>query len=470
MIDPAEISTKAKEFEINEAAVQRDYIFGWVIAGFFTVSSLKDEIFLKGGNALRKGYFENTRYSSDLDFGIPNDISEEKLLEEINTVCDFIQDKAGVQFVKERNKVEEKFGASEAPIPGLRVYEVRVYFRDFFISKENQIVLRVSMDITRFDKVILPLQECQLIHPYSDAHEVTRPIKCMKLEEIIATKLKCLLQRQHAPDLFDYVYSIRLLGGELNKDEVVRTFIQKTIFRNNPRVLKEILHKTAFDYFKEYWNKTLICAKQIFFTAEDAIEFFLADLENLFSPFGDTGYRDFAFFGPDLRVPMMKAGREQTMLKIVYNGAERMVEPYALKYMEKRTGEAKEYFYVYNVSGGNSAPGIRSLVASGFQSIENTEVKFSPRNPIELCKAGEFPENRYLFDPHKPATASSRPRSIFGTRRHRVRSGPTYVYRCAYCGKQISKKTQSSTIGAHKSKGSDYPCPGRAGYYVTTNY
>jgi predicted nucleotidyltransferase component of viral defense system len=131
MISKDEIEAKSKEFEIHSSNVERDYVFGWLIFGIFTASTLKDTIFLKGGNALRKGYFKNTRFSSDLDFGIPGDIAQNVLLEEINKVCDFIQEKSGVIFVKADNKVEEKFLASEAPIPGLRVYEARVYFKGF---------------------------------------------------------------------------------------------------------------------------------------------------------------------------------------------------------------------------------------------------------------------------------------------------------------------------------------------------
>ena len=86
MISKNEIETKAKEFEIHEANVERDYVFGWMIFGIFTVSTLKDSFFLKGGNALRKGYFKNTRFSSDLDFGIPGDIAQNVLLDEINKV------------------------------------------------------------------------------------------------------------------------------------------------------------------------------------------------------------------------------------------------------------------------------------------------------------------------------------------------------------------------------------------------
>lgn len=96
------------------------------------VSNLKDSIFLKGGNALRKGYFAETRYSNDWDFGIPHDIARDVLLAENNMICDAIQEKAGVVFVKESNKVEEKFTASDVPLPDLKVYEARVYFKDFY--------------------------------------------------------------------------------------------------------------------------------------------------------------------------------------------------------------------------------------------------------------------------------------------------------------------------------------------------
>src|SRR6266851_3864981 len=164
------------------------------------------------------------------------------MLSQINKVCDVVQARTGVDFVKEDNVVKEKFVATDAPLPDLKVYEARVYFKDFY-GKPGHMKIRVSMDVTRFDKVFLPIQTRKLIHPYSDAEAIACDIQCMKLEEIIATKLKCLMQRQHAPDLFDYAYSIKLLGGELNKQEVARILIQKTIFSRNPVVLKNIFIK-----------------------------------------------------------------------------------------------------------------------------------------------------------------------------------------------------------------------------------
>ncbi len=468
MITKNEINAKAAEFEINRANVERDYVFGWILYGIFTTSDLKDEIFLKGGNALRKGYFENTRYSSDLDFGIPGDIDQARLLTEINKVCDLIQEKTGVTFIKDDNKIEEKFTATDAPILGLKVYEVKVYFKDFY-GNADHLRIKISMDITRFDKVLLPIQSVKLIHPYSDASDIQCDIRCMKIEEIIATKLKCLLQREHTPDLFDYAYSIKLLGGELNKEEVVQTLVKKTIFERNPHVLKNILLKTSFDFFREYWEKSLVCAKQVMFGVEEAIGVLLKDLEGLFSSYPDNGYANFAYFGPELRVPIMKAGRAQTLLKIRYTGADRVVEPYSLKYLERKDGQAREYFYVYNCSGGNSSPGVRCFVADKIESLQNTEEKFSPRDgfPIELSKAGETPENPYLFDPNRPARPSAR--RGFGRMRSRSTFGPRYVYQCSYCGKKFTKSTNTSSLNPHKTK-DGLPCGGRHGYYVDTKY
>lgn len=471
MITKEEIKSKAKEFEIHEANVERDYVFGWVLLGIFTTSSFKDDIFLKGGNALRKGYFKNTRFSSDLDFGISGDIDQDILLDEVNKVCDFIQEKAGVSFVKEDNKVEEKFSATETPIPGLRVFEVRVYFKDFY-GKSEHIKIKISMDITRFDKAILPIQTVDLIHPYSDACDVACKIRCMKLEEIIATKLKCLLQRQHAPDLFDYAYSIKLLGGELDKEEVVKTFVKKTIFGRNPYVLKNILHKTPFDYFKEYWCKTVVCAKQFILGADEAIEIFVADLEALFGIYPDNGFAQFAYFNPELRMPIMKAGRDQTLLKIRYKGEDRIVEPYSLKYLQRKDGAEREYFYVYNRSGGSNNPGVRCFVSENIEFIENTEEKFNPRFQIELSKAGETPENPYLFDPNRPTPApKSRLRTIHSVKRssRRTSFGPKYIYQCSYCGRKFTKTKHDSSLREHKDK-NGYRCGGRHGYYVDTKY
>ena len=398
---------------------------------------------------------------------VPSDIAQHVLLAEINNICKAIQEKAGVVFVKETNKVEEKFTATDTPLLDLKVYEARVYFKDFYGGADH-ITLRISMDVTRFDRVLLPLQMRKLIHPYSDSSEVACEIRCMKLEEIIATKLKCLMQRQHAPDLYDYAYTIKRLGGELNKKEVVGALIRKTIFSRNPVVLKRILLKTAFDYFREAWEQSLICAKQFMMKVEDAITALSNDLDLLFEGYFDNGYTRFAYFDAHLRAPIMQAARTQTLLTIQYKGEERLIEPYSLKYQQRRDGVEREYLFAYKLSGGASEPGIRTFVAEHTQAIETTEKPFVPRFPIELSKAGEMPKDRLLFDPNKPLRS---PRRTGGSRKVSSfqSSVPKYIFRCSVCGKTFTKRTYDASLGSHKNK-NGYPCYGSFGVYVTMHY
>lgn len=299
-----------------------------------------------------------------------------------------------------------------------------------------------------------------MIHPYSDASVLA----CVKLEEIIATKLKCLIQRQHAPDLFDYAYSIKLLGGELDKQQVLTTLLQKTIFSRNPFILKSILQRTALNYFREEWSKSIICTKQLLMNVEDAITAFLADLEALFASYRDNGYAQFTYFNAEQRTAIMHAGRTQTLLKIRYSGEDRVVEPYSLKYQMRRDGVAREYFFAQKLSGGGSAPGIKMFTADHMQSVENTEQTFEPQYQIEMSKAGEMPEKPYLFDPNKPLRTPRRTK-----RRRYVGTRLKYIYRCSYCGRQFTKTTQSPLLGPHKTKGRN-ACGGRAGYFVESRY
>ena len=232
-----------------------------------------------------------------------------------------------------------------------------------------------------------------------------------KASKVVATKVKCLMQRQHAPDLF-----------ELSRPSSKSTMRS----RHSSRILTS------------------------------------------YSPItGTSGMRNSPTSGRTFGAPILHAGRTQTLLKIRYKGEERLVEPYSLKYQQRRDGVEREYFFAYKLSGGESAPGIKMFVPEHMQSAENTDTKFEPRHQIELSKAGEMPENRYLFDPNKPARS---PRTGYGVRARRPRHlGPRYVFRCSVCGKRFIKQTYDASMNSHKGK-NKYPCYGTYGIYVTTKY
>ena len=122
-----------------------------------------------------------------------------------------------------------------------RVFDVRLYFKDFY-GNADHITISLAIDVTEFDRVYLPVQERQLIHPYSDSSTCVVGVRCMKLEEMLASKLKCLLQRRHTADVYDLVYSIFVNRDiEVNRSEVLSIFFRKTIFERHPGVARQLL-------------------------------------------------------------------------------------------------------------------------------------------------------------------------------------------------------------------------------------
>src|SRR2546422_998837 len=129
MIDRKEIEAKASEFGVTIANVERDYVFGWLLAGIYGATNrLRDLLVLKGGNGLRKAYFPYTRFSRDLDFSTESVLDPDLFIGELNKVCNFIRSSAGVEFVNERNSVREKKSSDDTK----KIYEARLYFRDFY--------------------------------------------------------------------------------------------------------------------------------------------------------------------------------------------------------------------------------------------------------------------------------------------------------------------------------------------------
>lgn len=123
MISREELLVRAAAFDLGEADIQRDYLFGWIVSGVFRMSSLADRATLKGGNALRKGYLPGTRFSDDLDFSTRDNLDSDTVLAELNRVCEFASETTGVTFDISRNRL-----SGEQQIDRQRhVYKYKLY-------------------------------------------------------------------------------------------------------------------------------------------------------------------------------------------------------------------------------------------------------------------------------------------------------------------------------------------------------
>ncbi len=471
MITRNEIDYKAAEFELNPADVQRDYIFSWVLAGIYLKSELGKYLVLKGGNCFRKAYFKDTRFSRDLDFAATAHLMEDFIGRELNAVCDFVEETTGVSFEQEKNRVEVKKRVD----PSKKVLEARLYFKDFY-GRPNKMIISIRLDITQDDRIILPVQERYIIHPYSDQEQCHVQLKCLKLEEMLATKLKCLLQRRHSPDLFDYTVWLMVNHSlDIKKREIVSAFLNMTIFQRSPEVARDLLIDLPFSVIKGLWDRFIVSPKQCRIVFDQAVSVFK---KSMFDLFGDAqpGRAALSFFPSQLRNPIMEAAHNQTVLRIGYKGAIRNVEPYSLVYKKRQDGVAQEYFYGWDQTGGiDSEPGIKMFLSPRIESIETTDIPFDPQFSIELKKAGEIPDKSYFgkpFGSSRPRKTTPRIRSKRPFRRlasFNRASGLTYIIQCTVCDKKFRRKKMTSRLNKHKDKYGNQ-CYGRTGYLVEQRF
>jgi predicted nucleotidyltransferase component of viral defense system len=457
MISKEEIEQKGHEFGIHVAHVQRDYVFGWLLVAIYSATALKDTLILKGGNCFRKAYFPNTRFSADLDFSTESAIDESFVVGEFNKACQFVQDQAGVTFELDRNNIRLQNQLDDKR----RVFDVRLYFKDFY-GNADHLTIRVSIDITEFDKIYLPTQMRRVIHPYSDSAICTGDVRCLKLEEMIANKLKCLLQRQHVPDVYDLVYSAFVNRDiELNRSEVLSTFFRKTIYERSPGVAKQLLLELPLLALKTAWSKYIAAPVSGLLDFDDAVGHFESIIKQLFDAYPVTERAAFAFFPSHLRTPIMQAGADRRLMRLTYDGIIREVEPYSLAYKQRTDGHREEYLYVYDRTGGRSSgPGIKSLFNHKIQNLEILEQQFEPRYPIELTKAGELSGSSYFggrFGSGRGTGLRSRTRTL--------RHGWRYTVQCSYCSRQFKRMRRDTTLKPHKD-GYGNNCFGRYGIVV----
>lgn len=97
MIKPGEIQRKANMFGVRDQQIEKDYILSWILYGIAKHENLSKTIVFKGGTLLKKVYFEDYRFSEDLDFTLLNASSYSALKSNEHILSWFIDSFAFIQ-------------------------------------------------------------------------------------------------------------------------------------------------------------------------------------------------------------------------------------------------------------------------------------------------------------------------------------------------------------------------------------
>jgi uncharacterized protein len=241
MIKPGEIQLKAREAGVRDQQIEKDYVLAWILKGIAEHKHLSTVLVFKGGTVLKKTYFEDYRFSEDLDFTLlNNDITNKQIFGWFKESFNYIREEANIPLSLLDDSEHEDGG----------IYFYIGYTGPLGGQASNK---KVKVDISRtekleFDPVIRPAYLS-----YSDLEAYS--LLCYSLEEILVEKMRSIMQRMQARDFYDlwFLLEVQKMDVDFYANEFSRKCEIKGLKSSDfPNKLTERLPQ-----YKGRWNRSL---------------------------------------------------------------------------------------------------------------------------------------------------------------------------------------------------------------------
>lgn len=221
MISIGEVRRIAGALGLEPRVIDHDYALGCYLCFLGTQPTVQKKWLFKGGTALRKFYFEEYRFSEDLDFTVLDIISVENVHNVLRSANIAMQDAIGIR-TDEREIVvdiiEDDYGKES--------YEARIYYFGPWNYGGSPRSIRIHTN--RDESLVFPTNMLSVFHQYSDREELPpATIQVYCLEEMMAEKLRAFSgQRKQAipHDIFDLYHLSRNID---TVEKVLEAFPQK---------------------------------------------------------------------------------------------------------------------------------------------------------------------------------------------------------------------------------------------------
>jgi predicted nucleotidyltransferase component of viral defense system len=236
-----------KRMGIPWEILERDYLLSWILAGISQIDSLSGTLVFKGGTALKKCYFGEYRFSEDLDFSGVGDVPTSEVLElAVRDACT-----AATQLLDQFAPVEirsERYREKQSHPGGQEAFTIRAQ-----LPWQKQPYTRVKIEISMDEQLLKPPETRKIIHDYGEPLDVL--IQVYALEEIVAEKLRAILQHQaklkergwarsRARDYYDLWRITHTFGNQIERSEFGSLLQAKCSIKN-------VAFTDAGDFFQE---------------------------------------------------------------------------------------------------------------------------------------------------------------------------------------------------------------------------
>lgn len=240
MIPLAEINHLSQSLKVAAETIEKDYVISWILL-CLTQSRLKDNFVFYGGTAIKRVYFEEHRFSEDIDLFSTNKYSLNYILDEL-ACLEYAQNKANLILeVNQKNIIAAR---------GRAQLYVNYIGNDEIIGAPKEIRLDFSMDMEPYGTTL----NRKVIETYSDLKNKNILLSVMSLNTIFANKLGLLFDstRNEPRDLFDIWFLIQRLDKfDFDLNQVCNIFKEKFSFLPSYSILSRNLNNPSL---KKSWN------------------------------------------------------------------------------------------------------------------------------------------------------------------------------------------------------------------------
>lgn len=209
MIKPGEIQNKARKGKVRDQQIEKDYVLSWILQGISQHQNLAKCLIFKGGTVLKKVYFEDYRFSEDLDFTLLDEtVSNDQIMAWFQEIFEYVLEEANIPL-----EIIESQSNSERP-------ELEKDSLNFYISFIGPLGgqgnhKKVKIDLSRNEPLVFEANNRELILSYSD--QTSHQLLCYSLEEVLVEKLRSVMQRMQPRDLYDIWYLLEVHGMDMSQ-------------------------------------------------------------------------------------------------------------------------------------------------------------------------------------------------------------------------------------------------------------
>lgn len=254
------IQEAARRNKVLQEVIEKDYLLSYTLAGIAAVPELATALAFKGGTALKKCVFGEYRFSEDLDFSGKNAPKGDALEQALQMAVDESKRLLAQHgpFALEIQRYVER-----DPHPGgQEAFIIRAQF-----PWHPQPLCRVKIEISHDEPVMLPTRDRTVEHGYEEELAVT--LGCYQLEEIVAEKMRSLLQTQQklmkrgwnqarARDYYDLWRILTQFQNELDRSILDELLRKKSEVRGvSFRVLDDFFTQELVSEAQRHWAATL---------------------------------------------------------------------------------------------------------------------------------------------------------------------------------------------------------------------